>query len=1117
MKLSPAEIKEAIEKLHQLTRLDIQHRWRYWEGDIADGALAPTESWPTASANEKGHLPWGRGQKVLWLRQDLILPQALNGYFIAGLSCRLALRWWAELADIFVNGILVHTGDLFDCYTRVLLTPCSVPGEKIKIALRLISPGHDDGALVSSRCEYEILDNPHLVPSFIADELAVLEEYFNKVSLSGEEGLNYLKASIKFIDWQAVSNRDKFDRSLSQFRDKLLALTNEKLQNNNPKSLTIKLLGHAHLDLAWLWPVKDTWEAAQRTFESALNLLQEFPELIFTHSTPALYQWIEENRPDLFKKIQLEVEKGKWEIAAGLWVEPELNIISGEAIARQIIYGQRYVKEKFGLVSKVAWLPDSFGFCWQLPQLLKSGGIEYFVTQKMRWNDTTNFPDELFWWQGLDGSKIFSFISPPIGENIEPVKMAKYACEFSKKTGLKEAFWLPGVGDRGGGPTRDMLNMARKWQTSPFFPQLEFARVEDYLTSVLARETITKEVAYPVWNDELYLEFHRGCYTTHGDQKLYNRRCENLLYQAELFASIAAIATGASYPKNELEVAWKKVLFNQFHDILPGSGIAEVYLDANLAWQEAEKVGWEVLENALSAIGDRLLLSPPRELLQKQSSEENPCSIKPIVVFNPLNWERSPVVAVSLPDATPSWQWQVWDDSGLLVESQISAAESFYTQTHTRSHTQNNGPALLFLANKVPGVGYRVFWLRGREAESVDLSSFERGKPPTRQRMGQDTTKNLSKSGGVVKQVSLPEKDRVLENEFLRVLVDGKTGDLASIFDKVYCREILKYSEGESQLQAFADRGQYWDAWNIDPDYSKHPLSPPKLKDIYWVENGNLRRRLRVIRDIENSEFCQDYVLERGSRVLKVENRVDWQEKGVVVKAAFAFNVKSERLTYEIPCGAMERPTRPNSPGEKAKWEVPALRWGDISEDGYGVSLLNDCKYGYDFDGDRLRLTLLRGSTWPDPQADRGIHYFTYAIYPHFGSWQNGDTVRRGCELNLPLLPRVMSSIFNGKNEVKERFLSQLLPSKSCFLSFSEDNLILMAFKQSEEHPDKWILRFYESEGKEVEVELGGDLDWEAIEYVNLLEETLGVSPGVNGRSFDIYPWKVVSLLAKKR
>ncbi len=410
----------------------------------------------------------------------------------------------------------------------------------------------------------------------------------------------------------------------------------------------------------------------------------------------------------------------------------------------------------------------------------------------------------------------------------------------------------------------------------------------------------------------------------------------------------------------------------------------------------------------------------------------------------------------------------------------------------------------------MPGVGYRVFWLWGYEAEKFDKSSFGADQLTISNKTAQDTTKKLSKSGSFVKEVNLEAENIVLENEFLRVLVDSKTGNLTSIFDKVYSREFLKYSEGENQLQAFTDGGQYWDAWNIDPDYHHHPLPPPQLKEIYWLERGSLRWRLRVIRNIENSEFCQDYVLESRSRVLKVENRVNWQSSHVMVKAAFAFNVDSDRVTYEIPCGVIDRPTKPQSSTEKAKWEVPVLRWADLSDDGYGVSFLNDCKYGYDFDGDRLRLTLLRGSTWPDPQADLGIHYFTYAIYPHSGGWQDAGTVRRGYELNLPLLTRIIAANFQKQNQSNSSFL----PAVKSWLNLEADNLILMAFKQAEDDSQNWILRFYEAEGKKIDFELNNNLGLRAIAPVNLLEESAVSFQEVNRRSFEIFPWKIFSLLA---
>ncbi|MGA7936110.1 MAG: alpha-mannosidase, partial [Kovacikia sp.] len=859
----------------------------------------------------------------------------------------IALIWWAEGAQIFVNGQLVQEGDLFDCSTRLLLSHAVTPGEEFTIALRLVSPGHDDGALVRSLCLYEAPnDNAPLEPGFIADELAVLQIYLETFA---PDQLEFLAASVAQVDWSLLPNRSRFDQSLAELRDRLLPLS------NLIKQRTIKLLGHAHLDMAWLWTVDDTWLAAERTFESVLKLQQDFPELIFCHSTPALYEWIEQNRPDLFQRIQQQVAVGLWEPIGGLWVEPELNIISGEAIARHLLYGQRYLQEKFGTLSPIAWLPDSFGFNWQLPQLLKQGGIHYFVTQKLRWNDTTKFPYEVFKWRSPDGTEVFSLMSAPIGEGIDPVKMATYACAWETQTGIPLTLWLPGVGDHGGGPTRDMLEVTRRWQRSPFFPQLEFSTALEYLQDIeavselnpasgvtadgpnrpISAQKITHQApginsqpqppTLPLWNSDLYLEFHRGCYTTHASQKVYNRNAERLLYQAELWASLAAMTVGTPYPRCKLEWAWKKVLFNQFHDILPGSSITPVMIDANDGWAKAEEFGREVLDGALHAISAKLTLP----------SLPDPTA-KPIIIFNSLNWERSTIVEhPRLPNQNVVG---VYDSHGQSIEFERTSSDKF-----------------LFQAHHIPAIGYQVFWICQEDVEQLT--------PAT-----------------------VAAKDFVLENQILQITINAETGDLASVFDKINQREVL--SAPGNQLQAFVDKGQYWDAWNIDPAYAQHRLPATQLQKIQWIEKGPLRSRVRVIRKINQSTFQQDYILERESPLLKIETFVDWQERHVLVKAAFPLNLETDYATYEIPCGVIRRSTKPASDREKAQWEVPAMHWADLSNENYGVSLLNNCKYGYDAQPNQLRLTLLRSPEFPDPEADKGHHSFTYALYPHAGDWK---------------------------------------------------------------------------------------------------------------------------------
>ncbi len=1304
---APADrLSEAITRLRSLTQCSVQTGWRYCDEDlpIAQATQPDTwHNWAIAPLNEKDHIAWTKGKQVRWLGQRITVPHDLQqfsdeyatladslsplnppfsnarqgyilgdfdsgspqnwgargakttGYPLAGLTLRLALTWWAIDAQIFVNGALVQAGDLFDCVTRILLSETVTSGDQFAIALRLVSPRHDDGALVRSVCHYEVPAPRNRVsssseaettapleqkpdfltvePSFIADELDILRLYLQTFA---PKKLEFLSEAVSQIDWSTLPSSlassapsaspalshtphptphtpSLFNQSLASLRDRLLPLSPLLKQRR------IRLLGHAHLDMAWLWTVAETWNAAERTFESALNLQKDFPELSFCHSTPALYEWIEENRPALFEQIRQAIAAGWWEPVGGLWIEPELNLISGESMVRQVLYGQRYFQEKFGSINRIAWLPDSFGFTWQLPQILKQGGIDYFVTQKLRWNDTTKFPYEVFQWQAPDRTEIFSLMSAPIGEGIDPIKMATYACDWETKTGIPDILWLPGVGDHGGGPTRDMLEIARRWQQSPFFPQLEFSTALDYLQDLEAHytpdvatdlrseaqraiaqaqtvvnepptltdesllltdesstltdesliltneslilsneslilnhepptlsneslilsneslilnhepptlsneslipnneslvlsneslilndeslilgdenQTLTNESStlndqsltlnedarslndltpdsrlptphsLPSWNSDLYLEFHRGCYTTHADQKRHNRRSEQWLYQAELWASLATISAGVKYPKADLQYASEKVLFNQFHDILPGSSIPEVFEDANADWGVVEYLGKHITEEALKTIASQLALPPP----------PHP-DAKAVVVFNPLSWKRSGHAVV-----IPTWQmteseetseeeikqirWRFLDLQGQEVRLQYCAAVRYGKGSCFTS----------FIAEDIPANGYRCFWLCPCEPKlpilQAEVASF------------------------------------VLENEFLHVTVDPATGDLSSVFDKVRQREVL--SGPGNQLQSFRDAGQYWDAWNIDPNYAEHPLPPTKLIFIEYKGQATVEPRIVIKRKLGLATFYHDYKLKKGSPILEIRTSVmGWYEEHVLVKAAFPLNLEADFATYEIPCGVIERTTKPETDAEKAQWEVPAMHWADLSDGNYGVSLLNDCKYGYDAKPNQLRLTLLRGAEWPDPDADKGRHSFTYALYPHTGDWKAAQTVKHGYELNMPLMAQVIPT--SGDDRPKT------LPPTASLLDLGADNLVLMAFKQSEDSTDEWVLRCYECHGEEAQLNFQSDLGLELGERVDLLERAIDPQT-VEGQTTTVRPWEIVSFKVKQ-
>jgi alpha-mannosidase len=1036
--------------------MDVLSDWRIAPGELSLSEIADFDRLAWVNVNSRNHIPWQRGKVAIWLTQNIIVSADLSNYPLSGLSLRLSLAWWAESAEIYLNGKLIQSGDLFDCSTRILLSDNVTAGDSFWVAIRLVSPYHDEGALVRSQCIYERDNIEPIEPGFFADEIEV-------IFLSNKENqqcVEYLAETIDKIDWSALPNREQFERSLKYIRNQLI-----QSGDYLPK-VKIALLGHAHLDLAWLWPIAETWVAAQRTFESVLSLQKEFEELVFSHSTPALFAWIEVHRRDLFEKIIEKVRQGSWEIAAGLWVEAELNIISAESIVRQILYGQNYVIEKFGNISEVAWLPDSFGFCWQLPQLLRQGGIRYFVTQKLRWNDTTDFPHEVFWWEGLDGTRILSLMSAFIGQEIDPIKMVNYAADWYRQTGINQALWLPGVGDHGGGPTRDMLEVARRWQQSAFFPEMEFIPAKDYLSQIeIAAES------FPVWQDELYLEFHRGCYTTHADQKRWLRECEGLLYQAELWAAIATLQAQAIYPKRELEAAWKNVLFNQFHDILPGSGIAEVYEDANIGWQQAVNTAQTILQSAIKAIATQVPLPSPPVGMEDAI---------PILVFNGLNWQRSEIVSLGVSEAG-----QIYDVDGYPIEMQ--------------AFRQNTVNALLFKACDIPSIGYKLFWWMPKRPYMAEYTS--------------DYTKSISDSVlpvtvlsdassesccDFVKIIENKGKSYGLENEFLLVFVDSETGDIKRIFDKVNHREVLQPGGG-NQLQFFEDSGQYWDAWNINPDYNNNPLPPAKLQRIYWISEGNIEWRLRVIRVWGKSEFCQDYVLQQDAKILKIETTVNWQETHVLVKVVFPFTITSDFVTAEIPGGAMERTTKPQTDLEKAKWEIPALNWVDLSDENYGISILNNCKYGYDVKPSQIRLTLLRGSTWPDKNADIGKHQFSYGIYPHAGNWKSANVVQRGYEFNQPLQVIFNSSI--NQHQVDHQSLG-----KDSFFDLQSNHLILMALKQSEANPKAWIFRCYECHGEAETLNLNNQLNLAIAQPVNLLEQPIESSP-------QIQPWQIASFM----
>jgi Alpha-mannosidase len=912
--------------------------------------------------------------------KDIVqFPQGIKGNFLEqtistpAYTSYLHLTWWARDISIFINSELVQTGDLFDQKCYLLLAP----SQTYHISIHLDSPAHDRGALMQSvlaiaNAYFPIWQDISLIDIYLSvkKEPSEIDQLAQVTALIGELELWF-----------------RGDRSLEHLQtlhQQLVALAKLYVPQN-----TIHLLGNAHIDIAWLWAIAETKQVLERTFNSVLQLQSQYPELIFNQSSAVTYQWIEQEYPDLFHRISDAVTGKRWEITGGMWVEPDCNIPSGESLIRQILYGKQYFQEKFGTDIKIAWLPDSFGFNWQLPQILVKSGFDFFVTQKLSWNDTHKFPYNMFYWQGLDGTKVFTYFTNLIGEGIDPVAIAKYLV-----TQNHDALWLFGVGDHGGGPTADMLNIARKWRESPLCPAIKHTSMYDFLKQL--SETIDSD-DLPIWQDELYLEFHRGTYTSKADHKLKHRQAENKLLNLEKLCTVFCLFAQVPYPKAQIDSAWRKLLVNQFHDIVTGSSIPEVFQDADVYWQEIEATYQGII----------LSLTQPVE--------------HQFTVWNLNNWTRYEIIA-------------------LPIDSATTGVEVFVNQQIVPYQIIGNR---LYLPASVPAFSaVQVHWRSLGSGLSINHK---------------------------LPQISCQQLEDILllENQFIIVSICKQTGNILRIIDKRYDHQLLS---SPIHWKFYQDRGQYWDAWNIDPQYENYQLPSARLISLEVQSVGSVIVQVTASYQFQSSHIKQEIEIDCFNPWITVRNLVDWQESHILAKVVFPVSFTTNYATYEIPMGVIQRCVQ-----DQAKWEVPAQYWADISSNNIGLAVINDCKYGYSAKPDMLCLTALRSPEWPCPHSDRGIHKFNYLLAPHNGSWQDAQIVHLAHNFNSPLL--VLNSI-----SCSEKFTQSIL-------NISSTNVILSCWKQSYNQQD-WIMRLYEAYGRETctNITLAETLKLESVVLCDLIE-----------------------------
>ncbi|RKY03637.1 hypothetical protein DRP77_05710 [Candidatus Poribacteria bacterium] len=806
------------------------------------------------------------------------------------------------------------------------------------------------------------------------------------------------------------------------------------------KEYTIYCVGHAHIDMNWMWNWPETVAVINDTFSTVDRLMDEFPEFKFSQSQASVYLAMKEYLPELFERVKKRVKEGRWEITASTWVEGDENLSAGETLCRHLLYTKRFISKLFDVPIdhvKIDWQPDLFGHPHTIPTILARAGVKrYYFCRGGKGH-------RLFWWKGPDGSKVLAFDDAVLWYlgPMKPEDVTRLIFDFEKATGLKEYLFVYGVGDHGGGPTRRDLRMAYEMNSWPIFPRIVLSTTDEFFSAIEPK--LPDDL--PVVDDELNFVF-RGCYTSQSNIKRANRYSENRLFEAETVAVIASRLLGMPYPAGELEEAWRRTMFNQFHDILPGSGVRATYEYAQGLFQEVmartgtiktrglralaakvdttgmdglpkgEKPGDKVGEGIGAGVGNESAFG------RVSAASGGAVSLEPFLIYNPLPWSRSDVVLVKVWDKEmPDGHVKVVTPSGEAMAGQIIERGGYWGHNFT---------TIAFPVSDLPPMGYRIY---GVDRSDEPIEAEPRAKA----------------------------EGNVLENELLRVEVDPESGAIRSLIDKRTGCELVPKGRKLGMLQWLLEEPHGMTAWEIGKIVEQIDIDSGAEVEV--VRRGPYLATIRSKNRFKSSTFEMDISLKAGLPMVEFTLRIFWLERGSpdygvpMLKVVFPVAIRNGRALFEIPFGYIERPTN----GE----EVPALRWVDLTGEAIdgggkaGVTLVNECKYGHNVSEGEIKLTLLRSSYDPDPLPELGHHEIRFALIPHGGDWAVSDAVRLGREFNHPF-EVVSTDVHPGD-----------LPKEKGFLSVKPSNVILAAVKKAEDD-DGLIIRLYEVEGKSVEAEV---------------------------------------------
>ncbi len=1028
--------------------------WKYFETDM-DARINdayPVEYDDSGWRDFRLWDTWGGYDKVAWFRTTVKIPEQMRGKTLAVKLLPGPRDGGDSTAEglLYVDGVPVQGMDIW--HEEAVLEEKLCRKDELHLALKVWSgvlgvPRHRTFQF-AALLELDMQTDRFC---FVADTLrrcALLldEDDLRRIRLT--KLLNETFLRVDFLNYPEEPYYTSVGHALSFMEGQLEELA--KTQEIKP---VVYGVGHSHIDMAWLWRLCATREKASRTFSTVLNLMKQYPEYRFMHSSPQLYKFLKEDYPEIYAQVKERIAAGQWEITGGMWVEPDTNIPSGESLVRQFLYGKKFIREEFGKETTLVWLPDVFGYSAAFPQIMKKCGMKYFMTTKISWNQYNHFPYDTFWWKGIDGSEVFThFITTPengswyytYNGHMDPEEVTGIWKNYKDKDKNDQLLLAFGWGDGGGGPTREMLEQSRVMKNVPGIPRVELDTAENYFARIYNG---TDHACLGKWEGELYFELHRGTYTSQAANKRYNRKTEIMLHDIEFLYSFMNVFTNCiSYPRKELDEMWERTLLNQFHDILPGSSIRQVYEDTTADYEAIRKRGDGLAAQAKAEIADCVRV----------------CGDS-VVFYNTTGFLRDGYVFVPYGERFVSG-CTLRDENGPLA---MGKAE---------------GGALVYVSG-LPAYGYKT-------AQIVQGFLLP----------GEGNRENVP-----CQAVTVSEDGAHIESPYY-VMDLNENGEIKALYDRAFGRRI-DCKKPMNVFTAFEDKPQRFDAWDVDVYYKEKPYRAFCLTGREVLETGE-RARIRQTYTFNRSVLEQEIIVYAKDRRIDFVTKVDWKEKQVFLKAYFPVDVHADTATYEIQFGNIKRPTHTNTEWDFARFEVSGHRWADLSENGYGVALLNNCKYGYDIQGNVIGLSLLKSAVRPDETADRKEHRFTYALYPHAGTVADSDVQQAALWLNMPVL-----TCETAGEPDKKAFAAQSLVWTDC------GHVQIDTVKRSEDGKALTV-RLYEYKNRAQEgVSLHFGFDVERAESCNLCEEeAVAVEAADHGVTFGIgcYEIKTFKIYPKK-